>query len=190
MGLGQTNVGLLLRSWEAGGPGLSSESWCFGKSKAGCGLSLTLGITVGEQHCPGDLLLVHLCPARQHPLLRPRLLHSPRSIPCQENAFPSSALYYVELNIKQGWGEGCSRPKLQAPISEHNGEKEKSNDVLKFNLENIFAKPLREAERSAPLLAAPAAAAQLEAPCAATGPPRRCRHGNFFVFSQKNLLLH
>lgn len=50
----------------------------------------------------------------------------------------------MQLNKKQGVGEGYTRPKLQAPISEHNGEKEKSNDVLKFNLENIFPKPLRD----------------------------------------------
>lgn len=50
----------------------------------------------------------------------------------------------MKLNKKQGVGEGYTRPKLQAPISEHNGEKEKSNDVLKFNLENIFPKPLRD----------------------------------------------
>lgn len=67
MGLGQTNLALLLKSWGAGSAGLSWETQCFGKSRAGRGLSLKLGIAVGDQHCPGEPLHVHLCPARWHP---------------------------------------------------------------------------------------------------------------------------
>lgn len=73
----------------------------------------------------------------------------------------------MKPNKKQGAGEGCNGPKLQATISEHNGEKEKSNGVLKFNLENIFFEAfqgcVRKGKGSSPLAPAPAAAAQLEA---------------------------
>lgn len=69
MGLMQTNLAVLLKSWGAGSPGLSSETQCFGKSRAGRGLSPKLGITVGEEHCPGHLLLV--CPLRSSKMTSP-----------------------------------------------------------------------------------------------------------------------
>lgn len=83
MGLGQTNLALLLRSWGAGSSGLGSEARCFGKSRAGHGLSLQLGITVGSSIVqgatsgPGSHFLSS-CVHQQDGifLLSPQLFHS------------------------------------------------------------------------------------------------------------------
>ena len=53
MGLWQTNLALLLASWGAGSPGLSSETQCSGKSAAGHGPSLKQGVTAGAAAASG-----------------------------------------------------------------------------------------------------------------------------------------
>lgn len=100
----------------------------------------------------------------------------------------SSTLHYVKPSSR-GHGRAATGLGYRLPFLNMMGKKDKSNSVLEFNLENISPRPLRdvcEGKGSSPLTPAPAAAAQLESsPWQRLGPPCRCQHGDFFVFSQK-----
>jgi len=137
----------------------------WGKSAAHGGPGPEQDVTAGAAAAAGEAPPVHPGLARQHSPAEAGAVsyHRDRYF-VRKTPFPV-ALYYTKPNKKEGAGEGCNGPKLQATISEHNGEKEKSNGVLKFNLENIFSRPLRDVREgagSSPLTPTPAAAAQLE----------------------------